>query len=162
MRRQLLLAAVLVILPAAAHAAGPVVLSGGPRVGISSSPDQFYIGGQLELGDFAPPWTVDPSLDLGFGDNETVIGLNLDGLYHLTLNNSDWTPYLGAGLGIANISIDEPPGTPDVSETQAGLNVILGVSAPTRGGSRWFSELRFGVGSDFPALKLLGGMNFRL
>jgi Outer membrane protein beta-barrel domain len=161
MLKKIVLAGLLALLPLAAHAAQPTVTGGGPRLGLSSNPDQFVLGGQLTIGGFAPDWSFDPSLEFGIGDNVTVIQLNADANYHFRLQDSDWAPYVGGGLGIASFSIDLPAPLRDHSETNLGVNVIGGVSVPTAAGNRWFGELRFGLG-DIPDIKFIGGINFKL
>jgi len=160
MLKQLLAVGALVLLPVTAFAE-PLVTSAGPRAGASITPDQLVVGGQLSTQGFAPDWSFDPSLELGFGDNQTVVAFNLDAYYHLRLAGSDWRPYVGGGLGVDFSSFDEPPGVHDRTSTDIGLNVVGGFIAPTTSGNRWFGELRFGVG-DIPTLKLMFGINFRM
>jgi len=159
MIRRLLVVGALALLPLVAHAASPAVTAFGPRFGASVDPDQLVVGGQLSLQEFAPGWSFDPNLELGFGDHETVIAFNLDAYYHLRLSGSDWRPYLGGGLGVNFISWDAPFGTHDHDDTEPGLNLVAGFTIPTGSGDHWFTELRFGLG-DIPTLKIMGGFNF--
>jgi len=159
MLRKLLVVGALVLLPLAAQAASPTVTAFGPRVGASIDPDQLVVGGQLSLQEFAPGWSFDPNLELGFGDNLTVIALNLDAYYHLRLSGSDWRPYVGGGLGVNFMSWDAPFGLRDQSDTEIGLNAVAGFAIPAGSGDHWFTELRLGVG-DIPTLKIMGGFNF--
>ena len=161
MLKRLLVATVLAAaIPVAAHAATAV--SGfGPRLGFSVSPDQFVFGGQLTIGEVAPKLTFDPNLELGFGDSETVIAMNFDMHYNMAVSGSDWRPYFGAGFGVNFLSQDRKPPTPDETNTEVGGNLIVGAGVPTHSGNRFFSELKFGLGSDIPQLKLMVGWNFR-
>jgi hypothetical protein len=159
MLRKLLLVGALALLPLVSHAASPTVTAFGPRVGASIDPDQLVVGGQLSLQEFAPDWSFDPNLELGFGDDQTVIAFNLDAYYHLRVSGSDWRPYLGGGLGVNFISWDEPHGEHDNSNTEVGLNVVAGFTIPAGSGDQWFTELRFGI-NDIPTLKIMGGFNF--
>ena len=159
MLKKLLVVGALVLLPVAAHAA--VVTSAGPRVGVSIDPDQLVVGGQLELSEFAPNWSFDPSIELGFGDDLMVIALNADVFYHFHLKDSDWGPYLGGGLGVGFYSWDAPVGVRDDSETEIGLNVVGGFNIPAGAAQHWFAELRLGIG-DLPDFKLMGGINFKM
>ena len=132
----------------------------GPRLGFSVDPDQAVLGGQMSVS-FARDWTFNPSLEFGFGDHETVTALNFDGEYHFRLQNSNWTPYLGAGLGVDFVHFDNSP-FEDTSDTVTGLNIIIGTGVPTAS-QRLFTELRLGAGdADFPELKGIVGWNFRL
>jgi hypothetical protein len=161
MTAKLLLAGTLVLLSIATLAAhaSPAVTAFGPRAGASIDPDQFVVGGQLALQEFAPNWSFDPNLELGFGDNLTDIAFNLDAYYHLRLSGSDWRPYLGGGLGVNFVSWDAPLGEHDRSDTEVGLNAVAGFDIPAGAGDHWFTELRFGIG-DIPTLKIMGGFNF--
>jgi hypothetical protein len=149
------------LLPAAAFAQSKVVSGAGPRVGFSTDPDQLVFGGQVLIGEVAPAVTFEPNLEIGIGDNQTVIAANFDLLYHFEIQGTEWRPYAGAGIGVNFISVDEPPPFRDQSDTNVGGNLILGAGVPTRAGNRFFTELRFGLG-DIPSLKLMVGWNFKL
>jgi len=163
MLKKLLVVGALVLLPVAAYAASPVVTSFGPRVGVSIDPDQIVLGGQLSVAEFAPDWSFDPSIELGLGDDVTVVAFNLDAFYHLRMKGSEWRPYVGGGLGVAFSSWDAPPGVRDHSDTDVGLNLVGGFSLPAGSGDHWFAEMRFGIGGgegDLPTFKIIGGYNF--
>lgn len=131
----------------------------GPRVGLSIDPDQLVLGGHVVVGDLAPDVTFNPSIEFGFGDDATVIALNIDGQYHFRVRGSAWRPYAGFGLGINFIEIDVPSPFNDVSDTEVGANLIVGAGVPTRSNNRFFSEIRFGLG-DIPDLKIIAGWMF--
>ena len=145
-------------LPVAARAAVSTE-SFGPRFGFSLDPDQLVLGGQMTFGEVAPSLSFAPNAELGFGDHQTVIALNMDFHYRLNLQGSDWSPYLGFGAGVNFDSFDRPAPFQDDSETNVGGNLILGANVPTRSGSKFFSELKFGLG-DVPSLKMIAGWNF--
>jgi hypothetical protein len=153
-----LLAALLA--PGAAHAA-ETATGFGPRVGLSIDPDQIVLGGQLAIGEVAPDITFNPSLEFGFGDDVTVIALNLDGQYHFRVQSSPWRPYVGFGIGINFIEVDLPEPFRDVSDTEVGGNLIVGAGVPTRSNNRFFTEVRFGLG-DIPDLKIMAGWLFAM
>ena len=157
-RRILLLCVLALLAPAAANAA--VAVTGfGPRIGISSNPDQVVFGGQMQIGDIAPSLTFDPGLEFGFGDDVTTIAFNFDLKYHFALQTSQWKPYVGLGIGVDIFSFDLPPPLRDESITETGGNAIIGVGVPTRAGSNFFTEARVGIG-DLPDLKIMAGWNF--
>lgn len=162
MFRRILAACVLVaLIPTAAFAQHMVISRGGPRVGLSLDPDQFVFGGQLTVGEIAPDLTFDPNLELGFGDNQQVIALNLDLHYRFAVTGTRWSPYAGGGLGLNFIEQDRDAPFLDQSSTELGGNLIVGAEAPTRAGNRFFGEMKLGLG-DIPSLKLLVGWNFKL
>jgi len=161
LKRLLFLCALGALFPLAAQASGPVGTSWGVRAGFSTSPDQLVLGGQMSIGEVAPSLSFDPNLELGFGDNTTIIGFNLDMHYHFDLSNSTWRPYIGAGAGINYIRFDVPPGVgADDTNTEVAGAFILGAGVPTKSGNRFFTELKLGLGSAAPDLKLLVGWNF--
>jgi len=141
--------------------AGPAVSWWGPRLGFSSSPDQFVIGGQLDFREVTPGLAISPNVEFGFGDDMTIIALNLDGHYHFAIEGSRWRPYAGAGIAISFVSFDNGPGNGDDSDTEVGGALILGAGVPTAAGNRFFSELKLGLG-DVPDLKIMVGWNFRM
>jgi hypothetical protein len=160
-RRSLTVAALIALaIPALAFAAeGTGATQFGPRVGLSSSPDQLVLGGQLEFAEFAPNLTVDPNLELGFLDHRTTVAINGDFYYHFAIANTVWAPYAGLGVGLNVTQFD--PSARELSSTDVGANLVFGASVPTRSGNRFLGELRVGLG-DIPQLKLVAGWNFRM
>lgn len=139
--------------------AGPTVTWWGPRLGLSSSPDQFVIGGQLDFREVAPGLSVSPNLEFGMGDNVTWTAVNGDLKHHFVVQGATWRPYVGGGLSVNFWNYSSSFG--DASGTEAGANLIFGAVVPTRSGSRFFTEARVGIG-DIPDLKLMAGWNFRM
>jgi len=134
----------------------------GPRLGLSSNPDQFVIGGQLDFREFTPGLSISPNLEFGVGDNATWTALNADVKHHFVVQGSTWRPYLGGGLSVNFWNYNSTfAGVPDASGTETGFNLILGAAVPTRTGSRFFTEVRLGVG-DIPDMKVMAGWNFRM
>ena len=160
-KRIVVLCALGALLPLSAFAQGPIVNSYGLRAGFSIDPDQLVLGGQMSIGEVAPSLTFDPNVEMGFGDNVTIIAFNLDMHYHFDLEGSTWRPYVGAGAGINLIQVDLPPGFGDESFTRVSGSFILGAAVPTQSGNRFFSEMKLGLGSALTSdLKLLVGWNF--
>jgi len=160
-KRLIICCALGALLPLTAHAQGPMDTSFGVRAGFSSSPDQLVLGGQLSVGEVAPNLSFDPNIELGFGDNATILSFNLDMHYHFDLSNSSWKPYIGGGAGIHHIQLDLPPGFSDDSFTKVAGSFILGAGVPTRSGNRFFTELKVGLGDWASDFKALVGWNFR-
>lgn len=153
--RALLVAAALAAVAGAASAT-----TIGPHIGFSGSPDQVVFGGQMHFSDIAPQVDFVPGVDLGLGDNETVISLNGDFHYRFKVS-SKWTPYAGAGLALHFVSWDNPgPGT-DNSDTQGGGSLIGGAEVPTKSGSSFFAEAKIGIG-DGPDIKIIAGWQFKM
>jgi len=158
LKKLILTLVLLAALPLVAQAAARVS-SIGPRFGFSVDPDQLVVGGQLGIGPIAKDLTFDPNLELGFGDDVTVVALNMDMHYHLRVSDSDWRPYAGFGVGINFISWDRPAPHMDGSDTEVGGNFIFGMEVPAGADSKFFGELKLGLG-DIPTLKILAGWNY--
>ena len=156
LRRSLLALALLAVLPALSLA-GPFTAY-GPQFGFSSGPDQFFVGGHLKWGGVAQQLDFVPGIDLGFGDNSTIVSLNGDFHYRLQTKTT-WRPYLGAGIGLHFRSRDNSGPSPDNSDTVAGGHFIAGADVLAKGGSRFFTELKLGF-SDSPDMKVAAGFNF--
>ena len=152
----------LALIPGAALASDVVTTGIGPRVGFSSSPDQIVFGGHLVIGEVAPSITFDPSLEVGLGDNLTILAFNFDLHYHFD-TDTQWRPYAGAGATLNVVNFDESRYGNRDSDTNAGGSVMIGAGVPTQSGNRFFSELKFGLGDwSIPDLKFVVGWNFKL
>lgn len=144
-RLSFLLATVLFLAsPAAAQ-------DGGLRGGLTVDPDQFYFGGHLETSPLVDRLYFRPNVEVGFGDDLTLIGANMEFVYKFP-NRSGWGLYAGGGPAL---NIYMPDGADD-SETEAGLNLLLGVEN-ARG---LFFEVKFGV-VDSADVKFGVGWTFR-
>ena len=134
----------------------------GPHLGFSGSPDQFILGGQIQFADVAPQLDFVPGVDLGLGDGLTVLGLNGDFHYRIPVRNTTWQPYAGAGVSLFIFSADTGDfGGSRSSGSAGGGSLILGADVPTQSGSRFFAEMKFGLG-DGPSFRLIGGWHFRM
>jgi hypothetical protein len=71
----------------------------GPRAGFSIDPDQVHFGGHLDLGDLAPQLMMVPNVEVGFGDDLTVVAAMMDLNYRFRSEWGSWNPYLGGGIG---------------------------------------------------------------
>jgi hypothetical protein len=160
MNRKLALALAFAAFVPAAAWAGPFQTF-GPHVGFSTDPSQVVFGGQLQMGDIAPQIDFVPGVDLGIGDDLTIISLNGDFHYRFQVQGMTWQPYAGGGIAVHMISWDIPGPGSDDSDTRAEGTLIVGADVPTRSGSRFFVEGKIGLG-DGPDLKFLAGWHFKL
>ena len=134
----------LVVVPSPSSAQGL-----GVRGGVSIDPDQFYVGGHYETGALVDRLHFKPNLEVGFGDDLTHLGINLEFVYKVPVS-SVWSVYAGGGPALNVYSFD------DDSFTDPGFNVLFGAEA-TRG---LFFELKLGA-LDSPDLKFGVGYTFR-
>lgn len=148
-----------IVLPVAAHAVVSTE-SIGPHVGFSLGPDQLVLGGQMTFAEIAPQVVFSPGAEIGVGDHQTNIDLNMDFHYRFRMRDTDWVPYAGFGLGIDFQSVDHVAPRSDGSDTFVGGNFIFGATVPTKSNSNFFTELKLGLG-DLPSLKAIVGWNFR-
>ena len=116
---------------------------------------QWFVGGQLEVADLLPRTTLTPNIEIGFGDNITILALNLDLFYDFTeLATHDWSFYAGAGVALNHFNPQDSD-----ANTQFGLNIAGGVGYMLTSGNKLFGELRFGL-EDSPDFKLALGFTW--
>ncbi|MBI5867284.1 MAG: hypothetical protein HZB43_03190 [candidate division Zixibacteria bacterium] len=136
----------------------------GPRVGLSLDPDQIHFGADMDFGNFARHVRFQPNVEVGFGDNVTLIAINFEAAYRFQSRWDVWTPYLGGGPGLnfGRWHSAHWPGNSkghDDSFTGVGFNILGGVERGLRNGDRFFAEAKLGF-SDAPDLKLTIGWTF--
>jgi len=153
MRRFLALSLLVLLAPAAAHAAGGFQ-TWGPHIGFSSTPSDVVVGGHLEMGNIAPQVDFVPSVDVGLG-NDTFMSVCGDFRYRIQVPNATWQPYAGAGVALHLFS----SGSSQSNKTEGGGELLVGADVPTKTGNRFFVEGKFGIG-DGPSFKALAGWCF--
>jgi hypothetical protein len=145
----LLAAAAAVLLPSVAAAQGP-----GIRGGVSIDPDQFYFGGHFETGELADGVYFRPNVEAGLGNDLTLVALNFEFVYKFPRRNG-WRLYAGGGPGVNFYSFDRGPNRDRDTESEAGLNFLIGVEQSSglffefKVGALDSPELKFGVGWTF-------------
>ena len=60
------------------------------RAGISVDPDQFFVGGHYETGPLVDRLHFKPNIEVGFGDDITLVGVNFEFVYKF-LTRQGWT-----------------------------------------------------------------------
>ena len=121
----------------------------GVQGGASVDPDQGFFGGHVETSPLVDRVRFRPGVDIGFGDDVTLVGINLDFTYAFTANRP-WNIYAGGGPAINWYNYEND------SEAEAGFNFLVG--AKSRDGL--FFEIKIGV-MDSPDLKFGVGYTFR-
>ena len=127
----------------------------GVRAGLSGDPDQFFFGGHGESGPIIERLTFRPNLEVGVGQDRTLVAINFEFAYRLSPGTSSrrpWVVYLGGGPAAVIASDSRRDGT----HFGDGLNVLIGVRRPRA----LFVELKAGLG-DSPALKATVGCTFK-
>lgn len=127
----------------------------GVRGGFASTPDQFVIGGQAELGRALQTARFAPSVDVGLGSDLTAWTLNADFRWYLfNLPESGIKFYGSAGPTLVLASAGKGG-----SNSSLGLSLVAGMRIPMKSGRRYNLEARFGIG-DIPDFKLMLGILF--
>ena len=134
---------ILLAVPAAAQEVGV-------RAGVSVDPDQFYFGGHFETAPLFDQLHFRPNVEIGVGDNVTVVAFNIEFAYHLQTGRN-WFAYVGAGPALNLIRFRGD------TNSEGGFNLLVGVQH----NSGLFAELKAGL-ADSPDLKVGVGYAFRL
>ena len=139
-----IIATVVLLMPLGAKAGSPLGIGGG----FSSGPDQFVVGGRMEMGRIFEAARFVPSADIGFGQNMTALSFNGDARWYLgRLPESSLRFYGSAGPTLAYYDSDKG-GT----ATELGFSLSAGMKIPTSSANSYNFELRFGFG-DIPDFK---------
>ena len=146
MLRSLLLVPMLLLAVAAPAAAQ---WEPGVRAGVSADPNQFYFGGHVETRPLIDRLSFRPNVEIGFGDDVTLVALNFEFVYSIPVDQQRWRVYFGAGPAANIYSADEE------SDTGGGFNLLVG--AQHRGGL--FTEVKIGT-VDSPDFKFTVGYAF--
>ena len=125
----------------------------GIRGGISVDPDQFYVGGHLETPPLVDRLYFRPNLEVGFGDDLTLLAANMEFVYKFSTRRA-LNLYAGGGPAL-NILMFDNNGDND-SDTEAGFNFLVGMET-ARG---LFFEFKIGA-MDSPDLKFGVGYTWR-
>jgi hypothetical protein len=127
----------------------------GPRLGASVDPDQVHFGVHLDFGNFAKHVRFQPNLELGLGENVTLITINGEAAYRFLSRWDVWTPYLGGGLGVNVARFDNG----NSSDTNIGVNLLGGIEKGLSDGDRFFLEAKLSL-NDVPDAKVTVGWTF--
>jgi hypothetical protein len=143
----------------AEEARGMRVYGIGPRLGLSVNPDQFVFGGQVDFGDPFPQTNVLlPVVEIGLGDDQSVVSLGGDVLFRFRDRWGEWNPYLGGELGLLFTSVDLPGGDEE-SETNLGLSGVFGLEKGMGESGRFAFDLKFKI-VDAPDVKFITSWTF--
>ncbi|MDM7914406.1 MAG: hypothetical protein ACE15D_15415 [Candidatus Eisenbacteria bacterium] len=128
----------------------------GPQIGLSVDPDQFFFGAHFDLGEFAPNLRFQPNVDLGFGDDITLLAINPDVAYYFPVEGVG-ALYVGGLLALQWYKYDRPAPFDD-TDTELGLHLLGGLTLEPA--TPVYFELKVGL-DDTPDLKALAGYTFR-
>lgn len=136
----------------------------GLRAGYTMTPDQFHFGAHADLGQVIAPLRLVPNIEIGFGDNITMVCLNGDLIYDF----AD-TPFsVGGELGINYVKYDLGDlsgfaGLPgfdiDDTSTDLGLSILGNYNYLMSNGKTLLLEVKIGLSNSADA-KITVGYNF--
>lgn len=155
-----LAAALLVAGPAAAQYPDLGYRGWGLRAGAASDPDQAVVGAHWNLGEIVDNLRLQPSLELGAGDDVAIVSLLVPVHYRFDVA-ADLTPYAGGGVLLAVIDRDDPPRRrrDDDEDFDIAPVAVGGLELPVGRGQDLLFELQVGGGDAFDA-KVLVGLSF--
>jgi hypothetical protein len=129
----------------------------GIRAGVSADPDQFFFGGHVETAPLMEHLTFRPNIEVGVGDDLTLIALNIEFAYWVPMNTRQpWAVYFGAGPAVNIFTAKDDRRDRGDSDVGGGFNILVG--AQHREGL--FTELKVGA-IDSPTLKFTVGYAFK-
>jgi hypothetical protein len=125
----------------------------GVRAGLGDDPDQFVFGVQFDFGEFHDDLSFEPSIELGLGDDHTILMFNGGVRYDFDVRDSV-TPFL-SGVGTLGF-VDKDNGDDDF---EIGLKAGGGARWPLQSGREVFVELLLGFG-DLHDAQVMAGLKF--
>lgn len=142
------------LLIAWAATAGIAQAQGGPgiRVGLGVDPDLFMFGAHLESDPLVDRLRFRPNLEVGIGDDLTLIAINAEFAYWFPGRRA-WSLYAGGGPALNIYRFGS--GSRRDSDAEPGFNILVGVAH--REGL--FTEFKIGA-LDSPELRLTVGFAF--
>lgn len=148
------------ISPAGEPAADTSTKGWGPRVGLGSDPDQLILGVHWDVGLLTPHLRLVPNLELGLGDDHTILSTTVPLHYVFREVDASFFPYVGGGLTLGFVNHDPPGGGDDEDDLEAALRAIGGMEWRLSGQTNFFTEANLEFG-DIHDLQLLAGWTFR-
>ncbi len=128
----------------------------GVRVGASADPDQFYARVHVETRELADRLRFRPNVEVGVGDNLTLVALNFEFTYRLPpvapplpRSLAMWHLYVGGGPALNILRF------PNDTRSEGGFNGLIGLAHS----SGLFAEAKVGALKS-PSFKLGVGYTF--
>lgn len=134
----------------------------GPRVGVADDPDQIIGGVHFDFGEFTDHVRFVPNVELGLGDDHTILALTAPAHYVWeNLGNTTTEPYAGGGVTLGFIDRDhDGRGRDDDSDVELAFRAIGGAQWRLENGNSFFVELNL-VAGDVHDMQALVGWMFR-
>ena len=132
----------------------------GVRGGLADSPDQVVVGAHWVFEEIAPNLRFMPNIELGDGDDHTILALAAP--FHYMFRNADtaFTPYAGGGVVLAWIDEDRPPPFGDDDDFEIAIRGTGGLEWQLKKRRRFFVEVSL-IGGDVHDVQAMAGWTFR-
>jgi hypothetical protein len=129
----------------------------GPHLGLAGDPDQLVLGLHFDVGRIAPRVRFQPDVELGLGDNHTIVSFTLPA-HFLFRSGGDMAPYAGGGV-VVGLDERDRPGTQSDTDVEIGLALTGGLEWRTGHGDRFSLELNLLAG-DLHDFQVVAGITF--
>ena len=116
----------------------------GLRFGLADDPDTAVFGGQMNLGDIVENLRLQPSFELGVGDDHTTLFVT-GAMHYRFAVDSGFTPYAGGGPAVGFVEY-ERRNRRDDTEFEIGLRAVGGIEWQLDNSRSFFVELQLGFG----------------
>lgn len=132
----------------------------GPRVGVGFDPDQIIGGVHWDVGRFTPHLRLVPNMELGLGDDHTILSVTVPLHYVFRDVDVNFFPYVGGGLTLGLVNHDPPGDHDDDDDIEGALRGIGGMEWRWTEKTDFFTEANVVFG-DVHDLQLMAGWTFR-
>ena len=138
----------------------------GPRLGadVLGDIEEIFLGADARIGIPALPVVINPTFDYYFTDGIDFYQFSANALLDIAGGAMpNISPYVGAGLGISNISVDvdTPFGSFGGDTSDIGINLIGGASIAA-GGFKPFAQVQVTLLGDLDLVTVAVGTLFSL
>ena len=131
----------------------------GFRAGFADDPDQVVVGAQLMLGKVLGDFQFVPNVELGLGDDHTILAATAALHYDFKTTETAFTPYAGGGIVGGLVDRDKPKG--DDTDFELAAKAIGGLKRRLSSGNQFFMELNLLFDDDLHDFEILAGLTFK-
>ena len=118
----------------------------GVRLGVGNDPDQIIVGVQFDLGQIVDRVRFEPNVELGFGDDHTILSASAP-VHYLFDVDAKVQPFAGGGVSVAYIDHDHGGD----EDTEIALKLIGGVDWRLRNDRGFRLEFDLHLGDVYDA-----------